>query len=393
MAVPRVAAAAASSEDGMFVEKLEFSWDSIHRAHPDFAVVLRALSERFLHGRTEVVGVTGEAEAPEPSVAQGRARGPGAARAEGPRSGLPAKKGRPAQKRRTAEGIVLMPSSVRSLAHGRSAARVEGALSEAVMAMQEDEASSTIVRIPLVLGQVEPLPTWPHGGVVIFVQFPFLLDQSWWQPRKRTVRCRKVVVLPVGCQYEIVFLPRVATHPPSLAKRPNGSVPLLPAAMPSNAAPSPPATTSGASADAVASLEGSVYDAPDAEVSGAAVTSTPGADTAAATGSGVAAAPPPASSGGVSAAAAAAATVSGVAAAPQPASSGEVSAAEPAAAAAAAVPAARGLLASSGSTALIGRSALVVPESFTNFGPMLEPLQHHFERALRWGRGELVDSF
>lgn len=233
---------AGASRDNIFVEKVHLAWDTIHVVDTEFAGGLQSLLERYTGGSVEGAGGDAtEEEEPEPAPAQERARGaPAPGRAKRPPSGRPAK-GRPLKKRKEAEPVVPVQPPVRSLVHRRSEERVQRALAEAVAAMQEEEAGATVVHPPFVVGQVKPFPVWPHGGVAIHVQFPFLLDQSWRDLGKWTVRCRKVVVQAVGGRYKMVFSPKVPSPAGTVGVGgPNGIEPLLPAAAATDGPPTAP---------------------------------------------------------------------------------------------------------------------------------------------------------
>lgn len=212
----------------MFVEKLDLAWDTIHVVDADFAHVLQTLHARFTVGSKKGAGHDAEEEEEaQPAPTHGHARGLAARRTKWPPSGPPAKKGRSSKKRQEAEVVVPVQRFVRFLPHIRSEQRVERALAEAVAAMQEDEASATAVHPPFVVAQAKPFPAWPHGWAAIYVQFPFLLDQSWWSQGKWTVRRRKAVVQAVGERYLMFFTPKRTVQPGSV-RGPNATEPLLP---------------------------------------------------------------------------------------------------------------------------------------------------------------------
>lgn len=197
------------------VEKLEWAWNNIHAADPEFHMVLRALQKRFLSGRSELEGNANAAAATDPSemtdaAFTGSTGAPAAAvSAARPPSGSRKQKKR-GTKRRSAPVVPVANSSARSLRHRTTAARVEKGLDMMVAALMEEEQNVSVVRPPFMVGEVKPFSAWPHGGVVILVQFPFLFDTSRSRggPQKWSANCRKIAVLNVGARYEVVFCPK-----------------------------------------------------------------------------------------------------------------------------------------------------------------------------------------
>lgn len=65
-------------------------------------------------------------------------------------------------------------------------------------ALMEEQERAAVVK-PNYLGQkVSPNALWPNGGVVVYAQFPFLLDQSWRRSGAWLSFCRKAVCAPDG---------------------------------------------------------------------------------------------------------------------------------------------------------------------------------------------------
>lgn len=72
-------------------------------------------------------------------------------------------------------------------------------------AQAEEKACATVMEPPFLVNEVEPFAAWPHGGVAIYVQYPFLLEDPRGPPSTWVVTCRKVATNGVGGAYEAVF--------------------------------------------------------------------------------------------------------------------------------------------------------------------------------------------
>lgn len=73
----------------------------------------------------------------------------------------------------------------------------------------EEDARATIVQPHYSVFEVDPMLLWPNGGVLVYAQFPFLLDESWRTPGLCLSYCRKVLCDPdprnIGGTYETIF--------------------------------------------------------------------------------------------------------------------------------------------------------------------------------------------
>lgn len=180
------------------IVKLEWTWSSAHVSEATFDMVLRVLQTRMLAGKSMLPG----AELPDGPVTDS----PGAGGARPP--ALPARGAkRPAP---TADPVVPAGASVRVLQHRKTTAKFERHVALAATALMDEERRSGVVRPPFTIGQVKPFSAWPFGGVVIYAQFPFLLDNSWRDAGKWSTLCQKVLSYDVGGRYAITFAPKVS---------------------------------------------------------------------------------------------------------------------------------------------------------------------------------------
>lgn len=71
------------------------------------------------------------------------------------------------------------------------------------------DAHSGHMQPQFLIRKVMPNDLWPDGGVVVFAQFPFVLDQTWRNKGEWVAFCRKTVCLPdvrlQGGTYEVFF--------------------------------------------------------------------------------------------------------------------------------------------------------------------------------------------
>lgn len=208
------------SPDGQTtVVRLEWSWKNVHNTDEDFEMVLQVLRKRFFAGQSELV----DGEAPD--------AGAGRAGQTGVRGGRPppAAAGSRRGSKRTVEDDPVVPveTTVRRLRHPKAAARFDKTVATAASLLFDEERRTTVVRAPYVVGQVKPFSAWPHGGIVVFAQFPFLLDPSFMEQGKMVSYCRKVLAFAVGGSYEVVFGPKRVAPAKSVAEGSNGAEPLL----------------------------------------------------------------------------------------------------------------------------------------------------------------------
>ncbi|KAK1863401.1 hypothetical protein I4F81_005957 [Pyropia yezoensis] len=209
---PLITRVAGTAGDQVRVDKLNWAWDTAHVSNSTFEMVSRVLQTRFVHGALE----DGSTLASEP-IPAGRVGVPdpvasAPTAAARPPLGAAAKSSR-SKKRGAAdpvEPVLPVAGSVRNLKHHKSKAKWDKGVSMCATALIDDEKRATVVKPPFVIGQVKPFPAWPHGGVVVFAQFPFLLDGSWRDAGRWTANCQKVMVFSVGGRYEVVF---TATKP------------------------------------------------------------------------------------------------------------------------------------------------------------------------------------
>ncbi|KAK1861877.1 hypothetical protein I4F81_004456 [Pyropia yezoensis] len=209
------------------IDKVEWSWSGIHVADPDFHLVWRLLNARFLGGN---IGGGVAAAAPSDGGAPAAASA-GPARGGRPPT-TPAKRGSSAggqsgrgTKRAEAEPVVPSPTSVRKLRHRKAAGKYAKTLEVASSLFVEQEQRATVVRPPFVLGRVKPFSNRPFGVVVVYAQFPSLLDTTWKKTITWTAYCRKVLIQKKGGRYEIVFKPNRVPTEDSVGQR-NGNEPL-----------------------------------------------------------------------------------------------------------------------------------------------------------------------
>lgn len=222
-----------AAEGDLCVDKIGWSWTNVHVEDPDFIIVWCLLEGWFLGGVSEkrsggadAGSADDAAAAPLAAPATLPARGgrpPPAPSGKGSKSGTKSGRG---TKRTDPEPVVPNPSSVHSLRHKKAAAKYAKSLDVAASILLEQEARATVVRPPFVLGRVKPFSKWPFGGVVVFVQFPVLVDPTWRKTVTWTAYCRKVLILKTGGCYEIVFRPKKVSSASS-ADGPNGTEPLL----------------------------------------------------------------------------------------------------------------------------------------------------------------------
>ncbi|KAK1859424.1 hypothetical protein I4F81_002020 [Pyropia yezoensis] len=214
--------------NGTIIEMIEWSWSNVHVADPDFHLVSRLLSNGFLGGSKDggaAATSLSDGGAPVTLLAT-PARGgrpPTSPANRGTSAGGQSGRG---TKRAEAEPVVSSPTSVRKLRHRKAAAKYARTLEVAASILVEQEQRATVVRPPLVVGRVKPFCKWPFGGVVVFAQFPFLLDPTSKKTATWTAYCKKVLILKKGGRYEIVFKPKKVPTEASVGRQ-NGNEPLV----------------------------------------------------------------------------------------------------------------------------------------------------------------------
>ncbi|OSX74327.1 hypothetical protein BU14_0294s0019 [Porphyra umbilicalis] len=87
--------------------------------------------------------------------------------------------------------------SVRSVRTEEQNAQQVAAEEMATDAFLQGQAAVDVVTPPYTVREVEPNEAWAHGGVLVVVQFPFAIDDSWRQSLSHShAKCRLVV--PAG---------------------------------------------------------------------------------------------------------------------------------------------------------------------------------------------------
>lgn len=213
--------AVSGSPTGEFtIDKIEWSWESVHVVDSAFEVVLRCLLARFVSGVSETAAADDGEDAPAAPAAAQQAQAKKTAGATGdsrPPVGPTATKaraGRGAKRAPDGEPVVPGPEASRAVRHRRAVAKLEKGLEMASAALVEEEGRAGVVRPLFVVGHVKPFSGWPFGGVVVFAQFPFLLDQSWRTVDKWVAYCKKIFVTKEGGRYEVMFAPKQAAGGP-----------------------------------------------------------------------------------------------------------------------------------------------------------------------------------
>lgn len=128
---------------------LDWTWDRMHTTEPAFDYVLGSLQSRFLAGPCEGAA----AEETEDEQAPEQTRGTKRTVMSGP--------------------LEPVDTRVRLLRHPSTRSKIEQAIHVAMAALMEEEAQATVVRPPYLVNKISPFPAWPHGGVVVYVQFRF----------------------------------------------------------------------------------------------------------------------------------------------------------------------------------------------------------------------------
>lgn len=177
--------------------KVAFNWTDAHRADPCSTPLLDTLRPRMIPG-----GATTDAASSATAGGRGRrgrtARGGGA-----PAGGAGGARPPPtppvsgvAKPRRGRRGAGVT-KSVRSVRTEEQNAQLVAAEEMATDAFLQGQAAADVVTPPYTVREVEPNKAWAHGGVLVVVQFPFAIDDSWRQSLTHShAKCRLVV--PAG---------------------------------------------------------------------------------------------------------------------------------------------------------------------------------------------------
>lgn len=193
------------------ISKIEWSWSGIHVSDEVFDWMLPILQSRFLSGGTTNADSAAGGAQGAGAAAKPKGRGTPASRDSGRLPpALAPKAGRGSKRSAGAVPVVPAAGTIRGLRHRNAAIKMEKGFDIIATALLEEEARTSVVRPPFVIGHVKPFSAWPFGGVVVFAQFPFLLDQSWRLADKWMAYCRKVTVLGTGGRYEVMFAAKEA---------------------------------------------------------------------------------------------------------------------------------------------------------------------------------------
>lgn len=198
----------------MEVIHLKFSWAGLHVIDGVSRSVISAVERRFLSPRPASPGRDTSGSTGGPSSA-GSSHGGGSrppAAPSGPRgSRVTRPTPRRKNKRSSPDDVLPVASSksIRSLRSQKLQTRLAQAHEAAMAAIEEEDARATVVQPHYVVVQVAPMLLWPDGGVAVYAQFPFLLDDSWRSPGLCLSYCRKVLCDPdprnMGGTYEVIF--------------------------------------------------------------------------------------------------------------------------------------------------------------------------------------------
>lgn len=198
----------------MEVIHLRYSWATLHEIDSVSRSVLSQVESRFLSR-------VPDPPRPDTSRSTGGPPSPGSSHAGGSRppaapsgtrgSGATPPTSRRKNKRPASADLLPVASnrSIRSLRSQRLNERLAQAHEAAMAAFIEEDARATVVQPHYSVFEVEPMLLWPNGGVLVYAQFPFLLDESWRTPGLCLSYCRKVLCDPdprnMGGTYETIF--------------------------------------------------------------------------------------------------------------------------------------------------------------------------------------------
>ena len=176
------------------VISFRIAWSSVHVPDAASQPLLDALSSHFLLGKpTDAASPNGSgsgrpSSASSPTTTR-RTRPPvsparviSKTTSRGSRSAAP-----------VGSGAASGPKSVRTLRPAKLQSKLAQAHTAAVNAILENDAQAILVQPPYLVNVVESTVAWPHGGIAVFVQLPFLLDNSSHNLNKYVVHCRKSI--------------------------------------------------------------------------------------------------------------------------------------------------------------------------------------------------------
>lgn len=187
------------------VVRINFNWGSLHRPHADSTPLLNSARNTLVTGNAG----GGSSTATRGAGAQlGRRATPTARGASGVEK--PTSRRRPPTGAAAGAGLPLSGSkTVRGLRSPAVQRKVKQAHEAVVSAMMDEDRKIDVVKPNYLVQYVTPNKLWPDGGVVVFAQFPFLLDQSWKDSGSWLAWCRKVMCAPDGRShggtYEVFF--------------------------------------------------------------------------------------------------------------------------------------------------------------------------------------------
>jgi len=193
------------------VVSLVFCWETLHHVDPVSTTFLDIIRRRYVSGQemgTQPVRPVG-------TVPSGRgASGRGNSRARPPvmpAGGISKPSGRGG--RGTAAASAAAPAtekSVRSLRSAKFQSKLVQVQEAAVNAIMDDADQAVIVQPPYLVAYIEPHDLWRAGGIAVWVQVPFILDNSWRDQTQYVTFCHKLVCNSVrpdvqGGVYELLF--------------------------------------------------------------------------------------------------------------------------------------------------------------------------------------------
>lgn len=190
------------------VLRIDFNWGALHRAHADTTSLLDSARSTLVTGKSRTANGGGRGAQPGAGK-QSRHRRPPSGRGE---KGVD----KPTSRRRPPAGAAAsagLPLSATKTVRGLRSAAVQRKFKQAheavVSAMMEEDKKIDVVKPNYLVQRVAPHKLWPDGGVVVYAQFPFLLDQSWRDSGAWVAWCRKVMCAPDGRShggtYEVFF--------------------------------------------------------------------------------------------------------------------------------------------------------------------------------------------
>lgn len=222
--IPHLASNGSSGSNvSRVVEYIDFKWNGLHLADPVSVQLLTAARLRMLAGRTAAElqkrgkqnSRVAAADSTEIAPSAGL-EAPGAAGGGRPPTGRAARgsRGSSSGKRQSTPsggpaGVSKSRSTARTLRSPLVQAKMKKAHEAIVSALLEEGKRATVAKPSYLVQRLMPTLRWPEGGVVVYAQFPFLLDLSWKQRGAWSAMCRKTACAPdgdsAGGTYEVFF--------------------------------------------------------------------------------------------------------------------------------------------------------------------------------------------